>query len=45
MEQMSLLQVEDAGRTEVAPGSQTVLAICGISDIVDAVSGQLRTLR
>ena len=38
-------QVEDAGRTEVAPGSQTVLAIGGFSDVVDQVTGKFRTLR
>lgn len=38
------LQVADAGRTEVAPGSITVLAIGGVSELVDQVSGKLRTL-
>ena len=37
------LQVADAGRTEVAPGSVTVLAIGGVSELVDQVSGKLRT--
>lgn len=36
--------VLDAGRTEVAPGSATVLALGGPSDTVDSVTGHLRTL-
>lgn len=38
------VQVRDAGRTEVAAGSVTVAAIGGQSEIVDQVTGQLRTL-
>lgn len=37
------LQVRDAGRTEVAAGSTTVLAIGGITDFVDQVTGKLKT--
>ncbi|EIE19008.1 hypothetical protein COCSUDRAFT_83598, partial [Coccomyxa subellipsoidea C-169] len=37
--------VEDAGRTEIAAGSKTVLGIAGISEVVDQVTGHLRTLR
>jgi peptidyl-tRNA hydrolase, PTH2 family len=36
--------VHDAGRTEVAAGSLTVLGIGGFSDMVDTVTGHLRTL-
>lgn len=42
---MSALQVYDAGRTEVAAGSNTVLAVGGLADAVDTVTGQLSTLR
>lgn len=38
----TVLQVTDAGRTEVAPGSETVLAIGGVSELVDQVSGKLK---
>lgn len=38
-------QVRDAGRTEVEPGSKTVLAIGGVSETVDQVTGHLKTLR
>lgn len=37
--------VYDAGRTEVAAGANTVLAIGGVSDTVDGVTGRLKTLR
>ena len=38
--------VHDAGRTEIAAGSATVLAIGpGAKDKVDAVTGQLKLLR
>ena len=36
--------VHDAGRTEVAAGSLTVLGIGGISEMVDTVTGHLQTL-
>jgi len=37
--------VHDAGRTEVAAGSATVLAIAGPEGMVDQVTGQLRLLK
>lgn len=37
--------VEDAGRTEIAPGSLTVLGIAGPNDTVNEVTGSLRTLQ
>lgn len=37
--------VHDAGRTEVAPGSFTVLAVGGPASLVDRVTGALRLLR
>ena len=37
------MQVRDAGRTEVAAGSVTVLAIGGVTDFVDQVTGKLKT--
>ena len=37
--------VQDAGRTEVAPGTVTVLAVGGPSSEVDQVTGHLSTLR
>ncbi|CAL8464016.1 g3551 [Coccomyxa elongata] len=37
--------VEDAGRTEIAAGSKTVLGIAGVSEVVDQVTGRLSTLR
>lgn len=43
--QLQTYMVEDAGRTEVAPGSKTVLAVGGLSDMVDIVTGHLHTLR
>lgn len=36
--------ISDAGRTEVAPGSITVLAIFGPVDRVDSVTKKLRLL-
>ena len=36
------LQVTDAGRTQVAPGSVTVLAVGGVSELVDQVSRKLK---
>lgn len=36
--------VQDAGRTQIAPGSVTVLGIIGRTDIVDQVTGSLRLL-
>ena len=39
------MQVTDAGRTEIVAGSQTVLAIGGMSEAVDQITGQLRTLK
>lgn len=36
--------LHDAGRTEVAAGSLTVLGIGGFSESVDSITGQLRTL-
>lgn len=38
-------QVMDAGRTEIQPGSKTVLAIGGVDEAVDQITGQLRTLK
>ena len=38
-----VLQVVDAGRTEIAAGSMTVLAIGGPSDSVNEVTGHLST--
>ncbi|DBA75180.1 TPA: ubiquitin-specific protease ubp14, variant 3 [Trebouxia sp. C0004] len=40
---LATFTVADAGKTEVAPGSVTVLAIGGVSELVDQVSGKLRT--
>ena len=39
------MQVMDAGRTEIQPGSKTVLAIGGVDEAVDQITGQLRTLK
>ncbi|XP_025089359.1 probable peptidyl-tRNA hydrolase 2 isoform X2 [Pomacea canaliculata] len=36
--------VQDAGRTQVAPGSVTVLGIMGKIDIIDQVTGSLKLL-
>mmetsp|Transcript_7534 Transcript_7534/g.13624 ORF Transcript_7534/g.13624 Transcript_7534/m.13624 type:complete len:176 (+) Transcript_7534:109-636(+) len=38
-------KVRDAGRTEVEPGSVTVLALFGYTNFVDQVTGQLQLLR
>ena len=38
-------QVSDAGRTEVLPGSVTVLGIAGPAETVDRVTGSLRLLQ
>jgi len=38
-------KVRDAGRTEVEPGTTTVLAVCGPSWQVDEVTGGLRILK
>lgn len=40
-EASATLQVADAGRTQVAPGSVTVLAVGGVSELVDQVSSKL----
>lgn len=45
LEACSCCQVEDAGRTEIAAGSKTVLGIAGVSAIVDQVTGHLSILR
>ena len=37
--------VADAGRTEVAPGTHTVLGIAGPVDTVNLVTGHLRLLK
>lgn len=37
--------VADAGRTEIAPGTQTVLGIAGPVDTVNLVTGNLRLLK
>ena len=34
--------VQDAGRTEVEPGTLTVLAVAGPDEAVDAITGDLR---
>lgn len=36
--------VQDAGRTQIAAGSMTVLSIFGASDKVDEVTGQLKLM-
>ena len=38
---MTVPQVHDAGRTEVESGTQTVLAIGGLAEVVDEVTGHL----
>ncbi|GMH42261.1 hypothetical protein BSKO_10180 [Bryopsis sp. KO-2023] len=35
--------VEDAGRTEVEPGAKTMVAIGGLTEVVDQVTGHLNT--
>lgn len=42
--QLHMCAVHDAGRTEVAAGSLTVLGLGGFSENVDQVTGYLRTL-
>ncbi|KAL3133837.1 hypothetical protein ABBQ32_008308 [Trebouxia sp. C0010 RCD-2024] len=39
---LATFMVADAGRTQVAPGSTTVLAIGGVSELVDQVSSKLK---
>eukprot|EP00803_Ostreobium_quekettii_P000221 evm.model.scf_434.5 EVM.evm.TU.scf_434.5 scf_434:72530-77027(-) len=41
---LMVYMVEDAGRTEVQSGSRTVLAIAGLTEMVDQVTGHLQTL-
>eukprot|EP01102_Stenamoeba_stenopodia_P021720 TRINITY_DN8833_c0_g1_i1.p1 TRINITY_DN8833_c0_g1~~TRINITY_DN8833_c0_g1_i1.p1 ORF type:complete len:170 (+),score=32.36 TRINITY_DN8833_c0_g1_i1:47-511(+) len=36
--------IADAGRTQIAPGSTTVLSIAGISSTVDKVTGHLKLM-
>lgn len=36
--------VQDAGRTQIAAGSQTVLGIMGKLDVVDSITGKLKLL-
>lgn len=36
--------VQDAGRTQIAAGSQTVLGIIGKIDVVDSITGKLKLL-
>ncbi|WAR17294.1 PTH2-like protein, partial [Mya arenaria] len=36
--------VHDAGRTQIAAGSQTVLGIIGKLDVVDSITGKLKLL-
>eukprot|EP00884_Botryococcus_braunii_P010929 jgi/Botrbrau1/19838/Bobra.0124s0075.1 len=43
--QLPCFLVHDDGRTEVAPGSKTVLAVAGMSEFVDSVTGRLRLLK
>ena len=43
--QLTTHAVYDAGRTEVAPGSFTVLGIVGAAHVVDQVTGRLPLLR
>jgi len=38
------MQVVDAGRTEVASGTATVLAVGGVAESVDRLTGYLKTL-
>ena len=37
--------ISDAGKTEVAPGSQTVLGIFGVADEIDKITGHLKLLK
>ena len=39
-----ILQVSDAGRTQVLPGTVTVLGIAGPSESVDQITGSFKTL-
>jgi PTH2 family peptidyl-tRNA hydrolase len=36
--------IQDAGRTQIASGSRTVLGILGPKGVVDTVTGQLKLL-
>lgn len=36
--------IQDAGRTQIASGSQTVLGVLGPKSVVDSVTGHLKLL-